>query len=201
MSLAGVRKLDGHREMEEDATESSVTTPKVHNDDWSKTLEKVEEYLPTFRGMNGAPLSYVVRKQLVPTSEADYLLNGYDNIDEEMIERAPILVAGIVGNTAALEANGPFTASYLTDQDTVWAKLTAIVVYSTAWTYHKVGKVQHIDMKGYLPCVITTLDQIILITWHLRPRRLFKTQYTMGNESKITLKVMLRYRRISIPFW
>ena len=82
--------------------------------------------------MNGAPLSYVVRKQLVPTAEADNPLNGYDIIDDEIIERTTIVVAVIVGTTSALEANRPFTASYLTGWATVWAKLNAIVAEHTA---------------------------------------------------------------------
>ena len=45
------------------------------------------------------------------------------------------MVGGIVGTTAALEANGNFTASYLTDWDIFWAKMTAISVDSRAWTY------------------------------------------------------------------
>ena len=42
----------------------------VHNKDWSKTLEVVEEYIRMFCGINGTPLSYVVQKQLVPMDEA-----------------------------------------------------------------------------------------------------------------------------------
>ena len=109
MKLAGVRKLSGQCEMEENSTEGSVTTPKVHTNYWFKTLEGVEEYLCTFCGVNDAPLSCVVRKQLVPTAEADDSSNGYDAIDEEMSERATIVVAGIVVTTAALEADGTFT--------------------------------------------------------------------------------------------
>ena len=109
VTLAGVRKLAVKREMEEDAVEGSVTTPKVHTNDRTKTLEGVKEYLRTFRGANGAPLSYMVRKQLVPTAEADDSSNWYDTIDEEMSERATIAVAGIVVTTAALEVDGTFT--------------------------------------------------------------------------------------------
>ena len=39
--LAGVRKLAGQREMENDATEFSVTNPTVHTKYWSDTLEGV----------------------------------------------------------------------------------------------------------------------------------------------------------------
>ena len=73
-------------------------------------MEGVDEYIHTLHGVIDAPLSYVVMKQLVPTAEVDNTLNEYDNIDEEMIERTPIVVVGIVGTAAALEANGPFTA-------------------------------------------------------------------------------------------
>ena len=67
-----------------------------------KTLEGAEEYLRTLYGVNGASLSYVVRKQLVPMAEADNPANGYNTIDEDM---DPIVVAGIVGTTADLEVN------------------------------------------------------------------------------------------------
>ena len=71
----------------------------------------------------------------VPTAEADNPLNRYDAIDADMIERAPIVVAVIFCTTAVLEANGPFTASYLNDRDTVWEKLSAMFIYSTNWSY------------------------------------------------------------------
>ena len=52
-----------------------------------------------------------------------------------MVARAHIVDSGTVGNIAALEVNVPLTVSYLTNQATVWGKLTAIFTYSTAWTY------------------------------------------------------------------
>ena len=130
--------------------EVSITTPTVHTKDWLKTLEGVEEYLRTSCGVNGTPLSYFVRKQLVPTAEAENPLNGCDTIDEEIIARAAIMVAGTAGNTASLEENGPFITSYLTDWATVWGKSTATFSDSTTWKYCKVGKRQLNVRKGYL---------------------------------------------------
>ena len=75
VTLAGVRKLAGQREMEEYATEYSFTDSKVNTNNWPKTLEGVEEYLRTFRGVNSAPLSYLVRNQLLPTAEVEDLSN------------------------------------------------------------------------------------------------------------------------------
>ena len=119
LMLAVVGKLFDQREMEEDSTEGLVTTPTIHTKDWLKTLEGIKDYLRTFRGINGTPLLYVVRKQLVPTSAEEYPSNGYDAIDEEIIARAPILVVVTVVTTVSLESNRPFIVSYLTDQATV----------------------------------------------------------------------------------
>ena len=85
MMLARVKKIVSQREMEEDATEGSVTTPNIHKHDWLKTVNEVQGYLRTFRCMNGAPLSYVVSEQLVPMAEANNPSNGYNTINEEMI--------------------------------------------------------------------------------------------------------------------
>ena len=113
--------------MEEDATEGSITTPKVHTNALLKTLEGVEEYICTFHGVNIATLLYA--------AEADDPSNGHNTIDEEMTENSPILVAVIVGTTAYLESNRYLTASYLTYWYTFWAELTAIFSYATNWTY------------------------------------------------------------------
>ena len=135
MKLAGVSKIDGQHEMEEDATEGYIKTSMVHTKDWSKTLKGVEGYLRTLCGINVTALSYVAKKQLVPMVEADDPLNRYYTIDEEMIEKAPIVVVCNVCNTAALESKVPFTESYLTDKATVWGKMASIFSDSTAWTY------------------------------------------------------------------
>ena len=100
--------------------------------------------------MNGTPLSHVVSKKLVHTSKAYNKLNGYNNIDEEMIGRSPLVVVGTFVITASLEANGPSIESHLTDRATVLGKLNSIFTYSTAWTYYKVSESQHNGRKGYL---------------------------------------------------
>ena len=103
-----------------------------------------------FFGVNVTPLSYVARKQVVPKDEAENQSNRYNNIDKEMNARYQLLVAGIVGTAVALEANGPFIGSYLTDLATALGKLTAIFAYYTAWIYCKVSESQHNVIKGYL---------------------------------------------------
>ena len=68
--FAGVMKFSNQLEMDKYDMEGSVITPRVNTNDWLKMLELVEEYLRKLRGLNVTPLSYVVRKQLVPMSEA-----------------------------------------------------------------------------------------------------------------------------------
>ena len=80
----------------------------------------MKEYICTFCSVNDISPSYVVRNQLIPTSEAENSLNDYNTTNEEIISRYLLLVIGTVVTTAALEANGPFIESYLTDQATVW---------------------------------------------------------------------------------
>ena len=72
------------------------------------------------------------------------------------------MVAVIVGTTAALEANGPFTTSYLTAWATVRVKLTAIFADSTDWEYCKVGKRQCNGRKGCLAFLDHYLGQNIV---------------------------------------
>ena len=111
VTLEGVMKFSSKRKMEEDTMEGSVETPTVYTNDWSNMLEGVEDYIRNFHGLNETLMSYVVRKQLVPTSEAGNPSNAYDNTDEEIIAKVPIVVAGTVGTAVDLEANRTFVAS------------------------------------------------------------------------------------------
>ena len=65
---------------------------------------------------------------------------------------------------------------------------------------HTAKLVRGITMAGRYTwrCMITSLDQIILITWHLWLRIFFKTKYTMGNKRTINLKDAIWYNRSSI---
>ena len=99
--------------------------------------------------MNGTPLSYVARNKILSTAEAGDQSNGNNTINEDIIVRALIVGAGTVGNTAALESNGHFIASYLNNWATVWLKLNDIFANSAAWTYYKVGKRQRNSRKVY----------------------------------------------------
>lgn len=135
ITLAAVRKLVKQRETENSHTDPD--TPAIDSKDWPKTIEAVEEYLRQFRGINGVPLSYVVRKDLIPTTAANDPSTNYSTLDEEMIARAPILEAGAAGTLDDLEKNGPFVDTYMTDRTTAWDKLAVLFQNHASWTYAK----------------------------------------------------------------
>uniref|UniRef100_A0A7S2SL59 Uncharacterized protein n=1 Tax=Eucampia antarctica TaxID=49252 RepID=A0A7S2SL59_9STRA len=61
ITLSSIRKLINQRDTEKSHVDPE-TLPKIDACDWPKTIEAVEEYLRQFRGLNGVPLSYIVRK-------------------------------------------------------------------------------------------------------------------------------------------
>jgi len=144
VTLTEVRKLSRQREVESKTKDTGADAPKLNSKDWPKTIEGLEEYLATFRGVTGAPLSYVVRKQLIPPVGADDPATNYDTLDEEMISRAPI-IEGRVGTE-----DGPFTESSVMDRLKVWEKLSVLMADHEAWTYFKVGRKSKDGRKAFL---------------------------------------------------
>ena len=79
---------------------------------WPETFKLLNSILRQFRGTNGIPLLYCVRKNEEP--EADPAI-GWDSYDDEMIARAPIKVNG--------RKNPQFTG----DNKLVWTIISALV--------------------------------------------------------------------------
>eukprot|EP00543_Licmophora_paradoxa_P009148 CAMPEP_0202448362 /NCGR_PEP_ID=MMETSP1360-20130828/7172_1 /ASSEMBLY_ACC=CAM_ASM_000848 /TAXON_ID=515479 /ORGANISM="Licmophora paradoxa, Strain CCMP2313" /LENGTH=287 /DNA_ID=CAMNT_0049065891 /DNA_START=408 /DNA_END=1272 /DNA_ORIENTATION=- len=149
-TLVTIRKLTRQRDME-NKSESVVDAPKIDPKDWAKTMEAIIEWLGTFRGVTGAPLSYTVRKNLEPAAEASDPSTNYSTLDEEMIARAPIVDLTAVGGVGrANENNGPFVDTFMIDRVEVWAKIVALFQPTEAWTYAKVGRSKKDGRKGYL---------------------------------------------------
>ena len=64
----------------------------VDDKDLPQTLEATVEYIRGFRGVDGNPISYVIRQDLFPELAAQYPIHGtvgskYFTIDEDMISR------------------------------------------------------------------------------------------------------------------
>lgn len=81
-SRASVRKLD----LELVDTNSKAANPGKFKDErnWFEWQEAFENYLSVIPGVNGVPLSYVIREQSQPNDQEEYL-----NFTERMVGRAP----------------------------------------------------------------------------------------------------------------
>ena len=55
----------------------------------SKCLESLDDYLLKCREVNKSPLAYVARAQVVVKPHATDPATEYENVDQEMISRAP----------------------------------------------------------------------------------------------------------------
>ena len=102
----------------------------------ARVFDSVLEHLGRHRGINGAPLSYVVREQIYPPTDQDpiYLFtpfSRYASFDEEMVRRSPIVL------TPQTPEQGPFHPSFLADMRQVWNILHDLFSTQTVWTHVK----------------------------------------------------------------
>ena len=140
ITLSNVRALTKQRNIEKQTVKDTMEPPTVNAKDWPRTMESIEEYLQQFRGTTGVPLSYVIRREIKPAPDSDDPSSNYPTIEHEMVARAPIIAPGATGDVPTLEANGPFTQSFITDRSEVWAKLAVIFGSAECWTYAKIAR-------------------------------------------------------------
>lgn len=140
VTLDKVLKLERQREFEAAHTNPS-SEPTIDSKDWPKTMELVVEWIGGFRGVDGHPLSYVIRDLLVPPGQNSDPTVGeanseYLTYDEELIARGKI-IDGTVAAGADPEKDGPFHASYIIDRSTVYDKLASLFKDTDVWPHMK----------------------------------------------------------------
>jgi hypothetical protein len=106
-------------------------TPKA-----ARVFELVREHLGRYRGISGAPLSYVVRDQPFPPDGPDPMFTNvprsrYESFDAEMIRRAPIYLDPSKGET------GPFHPAFIADATKVWEVLHDLFSAQPIWVHVK----------------------------------------------------------------
>ena len=146
ITVPEIRALKKQREMEA-TTESKPEAPTIDLKDVSKTYEALVQYLRGMRGGNGVPLSYTVRPtdKLMPKPSADDPSTEYSTYDEEMVKRAPIIVAG---NTNGTESDGPFDDTFVGDWGKVWDLICPFLITTEAWPHVKSARNNHDGMKA-----------------------------------------------------
>jgi hypothetical protein len=61
----------------------------INGKDWPRTLDNIHEFLTSILGDTGAPLAYVIRVDITVSPEANYPLDAYLMVDQEITYRAP----------------------------------------------------------------------------------------------------------------
>ena len=110
-----------------------------------KVFEKIQTILTRIRGVEGVPLSYVVRHRLEPPDEDEDEPFGdedsiYASVDAEMIARAPIIKSRVFNDCRPdidYEVDGPFCHAFIVDNKKVWAVLHALLSLTGAWQHVK----------------------------------------------------------------
>ena len=107
----------------------------AHLTNSTKWMEMLQNVLRMIRDANGAPLSVVIHKRIIPRPDSDGIAFSlrhleYASCDDEMIERAPIINHETFDQNATdkeLEKTGPFDLRYLAARSQVWTVIKGCV--------------------------------------------------------------------------
>ncbi len=123
----------------------AVSDPKdiLDKRDWNKSFETLDEHIEKHLGIDGVPLSYLLRAETAP---ADAPAGGWTDQKEKMIKRAPhfnVNDAGAITTT--------HTDSYKNDNIKLWNLVAGLTRDMTdAWTYVKSGQRQKDGRLAYM---------------------------------------------------
>ena len=107
----------------------------IDANNWTKTMESLEEYLRENIGVKGVPLSYVVISEEVVASSLDDPETRFSSAEDEMVVRATIIEGGL--RTLAFKA----------DMMKVWGLIYVITRDLDLWTYVKLAQSTRYERK------------------------------------------------------
>ena len=123
--------------------------PSVNLHCMPKAMENVGDWCGKIHGVQEIPMAYMTRGQLMPGDEDEKDSDEFDSLDDEMIERAPIIDLKYeydpdTKNVEDLEVSSPFTTSFQMDQVSLYHKLHEVFGNLECWT--------HARTNGHLKC-------------------------------------------------
>ena len=74
-------------------------------------------------------------------------VTAYETHDEEMVKRAPIVVAG---NPQGIEEDSPFDDSFISDRGKLWDLISALIIKREAWPHIKQARTIRDGRKAML---------------------------------------------------
>lgn len=137
-------ELEIYRTHEEQWSDPETLGVEVNRKDWTKTFRVLEEAFADYKGVHGAPLSYVIRESKAVPANPDPPTN-YADIPDEIIARAPIQTT----------ADPPSdVATFKTDNTALWKLMSALFKDTVDWTdikhcaRTKNGRKAYLDLKS-----------------------------------------------------
>ena len=136
-------ELEIYRQHEEQWSDPDELGVEVNRKDWTKTFCVLEEAFANYKGVHGAPLSYVIRenKHVPPNPDPS---GDYADISDEVIARAPIQTAVVPPVQVA---------TFKTDNTALWKLMSELFKDTVDWTdikhcaLTKNGPKAYIDLK------------------------------------------------------
>jgi hypothetical protein len=125
-------------ELNKEATqELKEPEPLKHENKARRTLEALDHYLKSKRGVSGVPLAYLVREEEEPGPDAGY---GQPTITDDLVNRAP---------------HGNGNVNYVADNRYLWAIIRRMTQDGFAWTWvsdqdkHENGRKAYLQLKEH----------------------------------------------------
>jgi hypothetical protein len=82
--------------MQSTCFKKTAEEPEINEKYWTRTLQKIKEYLASQYGVTGATLDYVVHPDIAVKPEAEDPAENYETVDQEMTTRAPHMARSFV---------------------------------------------------------------------------------------------------------
>ena len=162
-----VRALHDFKEWE-DTQDDPSALELTAQPDWPKAFEAIQEWLKSCLGVPKPPLAYVIWANEDMQPEAADPPEGYNSVQEEMIARAP-----------NLDPAGNYTATFLSDRQRVWERITEITRDHDCWTYIRPAQGSRHGRSAYLGLYDHYLGENNVGTMSTRAEsRLEKTTYS-----------------------
>ena len=115
---------------------SDPDPPEINANDWTKTMEGIDEWLRGCLGIDKTPLAHVVRENHeIPPHKI------YQTRAQELIERYPHW---------DLTNPGEFTANYLADCERVWELISELCRTHECWTFVRKAQKERNGREAYM---------------------------------------------------
>lgn len=152
VDINNITKLRRQKALEEGWSNDGVTPPTVDPKDMALTFEVIKDGAEKLRGIEGHPLSYLMRENVKVQDEASDPVTNYASWDAEMVARAPIVPAGTTATEEEIKGwpIGRYTETFRIDMVTLWEYLYQVFANTEVMVHCKSTKKTKNGREMYL---------------------------------------------------